>query len=353
MMPYLVSILAFVFSISAASSQSLLTDVAYGSGPAQKLDVYPSATPNSPLIVLIHGGAWVGGSKNDLTELASFLQDAGYTVSSIDYRLSWQATFPANIQDVACALTHLRSNAAAYNADTSRVALLGYSAGGHLAMLQATAGKKYQACEPEVDLRLDAMIGVCGIYDFKYRAIGEPDRLLQMLGDSALYWDEADPMQHLDGVGTTKFLLLNAAIDHIVPPQNTYDLYDSLRTRGVLVEQRTFYAKDHLDILSTVSPNDSVISTITDYLARLWPQSKVTLDTVTYDVDINFRGRTIQLYSRHDGKIVIYNLLGQVVTTIEVAAGISEHYLWNVPYGCYFISVLTNDRRTTARVILD
>ncbi len=347
------SMLLVLLYTSVTRSQPILTDVPYGNAPGQKLDVYLSSKPSSPLVILIHGGAWFGGSKGEMSELALFLRDKGYAVSSIDYSVSWQATFPANIQDVACAIAYLKKNASAFRADSSRVALLGYSAGGHLAMLHATAANIYQLCEPGSDATIDAMIGVCGIYSFKHRVAADPDRLLQMLGDSARYWNEADPIQHLSGVRETKFLLLTDAVDYIVPPVNTYDLYDSLRSHKIDAQLQVFHTKDHFNVLSTITDDDSVMSAIARFLSDRWPSASVALDTVHYDVDIDFQGRRIELYSRYAGRIILYNILGQVVTMLEVDQGVSEHYLWNVPYGCYFVSVLTNNRRTTARVILD
>jgi acetyl esterase/lipase len=348
------SLLLLLCLASVAKAQTVINDIPYGTLAGQKLDVYPSQKANSPLIILIHGGAWFGGSKSDLSDLALFLQKRDYTVASIDYRLSWQATFPANIQDVSCAIALLQTNAATYNADPARVALLGYSAGGHLAALQATAGMKYLECEQTSDLDINAVIGVCGVYSFLYRPNSEPDRLMQMLEDSAKYWVEADPIKHLNGVGSTKFLLLTDAVDYIVDAKSTFDFYDSLQTHGLAAQMRTFYEKDHLNILANVTPEDSVISSITTFLDSLWPsQQERVLDTVNYDVDIQLEDQRIEIYSRHSGKIIIHNVLGQVVSQFDVEQGVSDHYLSNVPYGCYFVSVIADHRRTTVRVILD
>jgi hypothetical protein len=103
-----------------------------------------------------------------------------------------------------------------------------------------------------------------------------------------------------------------------------------------------------------VTPEDSVISSITTFLDSLWPpQEELVLDTVNYDVDIQFEDQRIEIYTRHPGKIIIHDVLGQVVSEFNVDQGVSDHYLWNVPYGCYFVSVIADHRRTTVRVILD
>ena len=119
-------------------------DVAYaGASPAQKLDVY---LPNEgggpfPVIVHIHGGAFRSGDKAD-GQLTPVLQalDRGYAVASINYRLSGEAIFPAQIHDVKAAIRWLRAHAAEHTLNPSAVAAWGGSAGGHLAALAGTSG---------------------------------------------------------------------------------------------------------------------------------------------------------------------------------------------------------------------
>ena len=119
-------------------------DVAYaGASPAQKLDLY---LPNEgdgpfPVIVHIHGGAFRSGDKAD-GQLTPVLQalDRGYAVASINYRLSGEAIFPAQIHDVKAAIRWLRAHAAEYKLNPSAVAAWGGSAGGHLAALAGTSG---------------------------------------------------------------------------------------------------------------------------------------------------------------------------------------------------------------------
>ena len=253
-----------------ARAQLVIRDVQYGESSVQRLDLYPAPISGSPIVVLVHGGAWFGGSKNELSDLALFLQRDGYAVASIDYRVSWQATFPANIEDVTCAVAYLKANASTFNGDAGRMALLGQSSGAHLASLQALTGVKYLRCTDHSELTIDAVIGVSGIYSFSHLVRSEPDRLQQMLGDSAKYWKEAEPLSQLDHVNGVKFLLLTSAVDHIVPPQNTYVFYDSLLRRRAAVEVDTFHTKDHVTMLSTVTAEDSVIARIAVYLDSLW-----------------------------------------------------------------------------------
>jgi acetyl esterase/lipase len=104
----------------------------------QKLDLYlPKSEDKLPLIIWIHGGAWLAGSKDFMVPL-EYLAD-GYAIASINYRLSQHAIFPAQIQDCKAAVRWLRDNAQKYNLDPNHFGTWGASAGGHLVALLGTA----------------------------------------------------------------------------------------------------------------------------------------------------------------------------------------------------------------------
>jgi len=92
-----------------------------------------------PVILWIHGGGWSKGRKEQHSPAISFLND-GYAVASIEYRLSGEAPFPAQIEDCKAAVRWLRANAAKYNLDADRIGAWGHSAGGHLSALLGTSG---------------------------------------------------------------------------------------------------------------------------------------------------------------------------------------------------------------------
>jgi len=100
------------------------------------LDLYlpeAAAEQRSPLIVWIHGGAWRSGSKKSVPVTAWI--DHGFAIASIDYRLSPEARFPAQIHDIKAAIRFLRAGAEMYRVDANRFVVAGSSAGGHLAAL--------------------------------------------------------------------------------------------------------------------------------------------------------------------------------------------------------------------------
>jgi acetyl esterase/lipase len=119
-------------------------DQAYAKvSPAQKLDLFlpDKGEGPFPLVVHIHGGGFMFGDKTDgqLNPVLPALK-RGFAVASLNYRLSGEARFPAQIQDVKAAIRWLRAHAADFSLDPTRIAVWGGSAGGHLASLAGTSG---------------------------------------------------------------------------------------------------------------------------------------------------------------------------------------------------------------------
>ncbi len=106
------------------------------------LDIYLPPNPAQkplPVSVWIHGGGWQGGSKGNGGRVRSMLQD-GFAVVDINYRLSGEAKFPAQVQDCKAAIRWIRAHAGKYHFDPERIGVSGASAGGHLASFLGTTG---------------------------------------------------------------------------------------------------------------------------------------------------------------------------------------------------------------------
>ncbi|HEY8994903.1 MAG TPA: alpha/beta hydrolase [Lacunisphaera sp.] len=143
--------------LTLASAGTVSRDITFAKvGDTElKLDLYGPDQPEKPsgLIVWVHGGAWRGGSREDvdLKGLTAF----GWAVASVDYRLSTQARFPAQIHDIKAAIRYLRAHATALGLPPNRFVVAGSSAGGHLAALvgvsngqtelEGTVGENLQA----------------------------------------------------------------------------------------------------------------------------------------------------------------------------------------------------------------
>lgn len=131
---------------------------ARANGQELKLDLYfppgHKAGDASPILILIHGGGWKSGQREDYRPYANKIAKAGYVVASLSYRLSSIAKFPAQIRDVNAALRFLADRPTKYGIDTDRIVIMGGSAGGHLAMLAGFAREEADF-RPEADSELE------------------------------------------------------------------------------------------------------------------------------------------------------------------------------------------------------
>ncbi|MEO6313574.1 MAG: alpha/beta hydrolase [Chitinophagaceae bacterium] len=151
------------------------TDIAYSvNSPSQKLDIYlpDSNVSNYPVIISIHGGAFMMGDKADAqVRPALAALHHGYAVVAINYRLSGESLFPANIIDVKAAIRFIKANAAAYNLNATKIALWGNSAGAYLAALAGVTANVASLDDPGSDnggqsVRVQAVVDWYGPIDF-------------------------------------------------------------------------------------------------------------------------------------------------------------------------------------------
>ena len=217
---------------------------------SQALDLYwrPEGDPHA-LLVWIHGGGWMGGDKAHCEAARSVLVD-GYAVASVNYRLSDEATFPAQLHDCRAAVRWLRRNATAYNIDASRIGAWGSSAGGHLAALLGTARGALRQGDPDAGDISDAVQAVCdwfGPTDF-LRMNDEPGAVDHDAADSPESRLVGGPIREFaDRVvaanpatyvtqDSPPFLIVHGASDDLVLPSQSAILHNALREAGVVSE---------------------------------------------------------------------------------------------------------------------
>lgn len=196
------------------------------------LDVYrPSAQhPPLPGVVMVHGGSWQGGSRKDFSALNRYLAARGYVVAAISYRFSPRFLFPAALDDVSAALGYLEAHAQELGLDRDRLALVGRSAGGQLALI---AG--YRLDHPAIK----AVVSLYGPVALRWgfvnpakRSIIDSSAVLEAyLGGSPTthgsQYDAASPLAHV-GHHTPPTLLVSGARDELVSPFHAEFLSDRL-----------------------------------------------------------------------------------------------------------------------------
>jgi acetyl esterase/lipase len=223
-------------------------DISYiaNAGPDQMLDLYlPEGASTStvedpplvPLIVWIHGGGWRGGDKGAVE--VDYLLREGYAVASLNYRLSGDAIFPAQIQDVNAALGFLRDHAAEYHLDPGGFVVGGDSAGAHLATLaglSANAQPDTFTTDPEV--RIVAIVNFFGPMDLTVAATlrDEPEDLVDLLGGTARAKPDlaraASPVSWID-TADPPVLTIHGDADQIVPVSQSQVLDNALADASV------------------------------------------------------------------------------------------------------------------------
>ena len=240
---------------AAEENTTAFRDLAYltSGHPRQKLDLYlPQGGDKLPLIVYIHGGAFRMGDKSQGVPLDCLEQ--GYAVASINYRLSGEALFPAQIEDCKAAVRWLRANAVKYRLDPDRFAARGESAGGHLcAMLGTTGGiKEFDVGENlDISSRIQVVVDYFGPTDFlQMDAHRLPNGQVHNTPDSPESLFIGGPIQeNKDKVAkanpityVTKddppFLIVHGDADPLVPHHQSELLAAALKAAGVPV---TFY----------------------------------------------------------------------------------------------------------------
>ncbi|MBN1422259.1 MAG: alpha/beta hydrolase [Planctomycetes bacterium] len=227
-------------------SIEVIRDVVYGKGGGRDLALNiirpkrPSETP-MPVVVWVHGGAWRAGSKEGMQTLP--LAEAGYFTASIEYRLSQEATFPAQIEDAKCAIRFLRAKAEEYRIDPDRIGVWGASAGGHLVALLGTAGdaKDLEGAGGWADRssRVQAVCDFFGPTDFSkmggwHAAADSPEA--QLVGGPVAQKIEAvrraNPITYVTP-DDPPFLIVHGDKDSTVPIGQSELLHAALKAKGV------------------------------------------------------------------------------------------------------------------------
>lgn len=132
-----------------------------------KMDVFPVSQPNGPVpcVVVIHGGAWMSGKREDMAPISQAIAANGMVAAAISYRLAPANKWPAMIEDAQAAVRYLRDNAAKYNIDPKRIGACGASAGGHLSLLLGTTEGWPDGTKTATSSKVMAVFNLFGPFD--------------------------------------------------------------------------------------------------------------------------------------------------------------------------------------------
>jgi len=224
-----------------------------------KLDVYAQRTQTStPVVIYIHGGGWVRGSKDGSVLSALPYLAMGYSVVNVEYRLADVSLAPAAIEDCRCALRWVVGHAKDYNFDVGRIVIAGASAGGHLAlttgMIPTSAGFD-RICQEQGEPRIAAIVDFFGITDVADLLDGPNKKpfpetwpyTVQWLGNQAnrdAVAKAASPLTYVRA-GVPPTIAIHGDADPLVPYAHSTRLNDALQKAGVAHELVTVPGGGH------------------------------------------------------------------------------------------------------------
>lgn len=227
---------------------------AANSNPRQTLDLLVPAKPSNerplPVVVAIHGGAFRAGEKSQAVgELISLVASGEYAGVTINYRLSGEAIWPAQIHDCKAAIRWVRANASKYHLDPDRIGVTGGSAGGHLAAMLGTSGGLVElegkvGPHPDVSSRVLCVVDKFGPSELltmsvepgsmDHDAADSPESLLigGPIQENKEKARNASPITFVSG-DDPPILIIHGTKDPLVPFKQSVSLAKSLKAAGV------------------------------------------------------------------------------------------------------------------------
>ena len=208
-----------------------------GGGKSLKADIFlpPVEEKNRPAVLFIHGGGWIEGDRSQLRGYGILLARLGFVCMCNSYRLSNESIWPAQIQDVNCAIRYLRANATDLGLDPDRIGVSGNSAGGHLSLMAAATNYDQifegEGGSNEVSSKIKA---VCAIYPpttIRQLEMLNPleNAFLMLMGKEAKKedYDKASPLNYVTE-DYPPCMLIHGSTDSVVRLKDSTKFYEKL-----------------------------------------------------------------------------------------------------------------------------
>lgn len=235
-----------------SGSVAIEKDVVFGKG-AQidlRLDIFrpPPGTEKRMATIHLHGGGFGGGNKETLTERVQPFAARGFVAIASQYRLTGQAKWPAPIHDVKAAIRWTRANASSLGIDPERIAIVGYSAGGHFALFAAVTQNQAEFEGDGGNPGAGTAVACCFAYypvtDISRAPDGSAHQLMPTGSGDAAH-RAASPTSYI-AAGFPPTTIFHGTRDTTVPLENSQRLFQALLDKGVSAELHAFDGQTHI-----------------------------------------------------------------------------------------------------------
>ena len=230
------------------------SDIAYvpNGNDFQRLDLYrPAGEDPAPVMVFIHGGYWMSGSRKEYAALAGTLCPRGFVTILVDYRLYPDVTYPAFMEDCAAALNWVMANVADYGGDPDRVFVAGHSAGGHIVSLLATH-PRFRAMLKFDPLKLRGVIPLSGAYDFVNGNTLDLGIVRQVMVTPENFAD-AQPIRHVRA-DVPPMLMVNGDRDNLTSEPQAAAFALAMQRAGAPLRYAKIKGGDHHSVVVDMAP---------------------------------------------------------------------------------------------------
>lgn len=213
-------------------------------------DVYvPDGKGPFPAVLVIHGGSWSGGDREQVESIAERVAERGYVVMNVTYRLVPTYRFPAPVYDLQQAVRWLRLHAAEYQVDATHIGAFGYSAGAHLAAMLGTISDGDLLDQPYggKQTRIQAVVAGGTPTDLRKFPGGTlvPEFLNTTLQQKPELYALASPVTHISK-DDPPFFLYHGGMDTLVPVDHAEDMKTALDAAGVPAELYILRGREHV-----------------------------------------------------------------------------------------------------------
>jgi len=269
-------------SITIAEAENIanvdrIDNLVYHKGKDRELHldaVFNTKQKLNPAVIMIHGGGWRSGNKDQMQLLAQEIASKGYACFAIEYRLSLEAKYPAGIYDVKNAIKFVKDNARKFNADPNKIAVLGCSSGGQMAALIGTTNRDAAfedgTNKSKSSASVQAIIDIDGILAFKHPESKEGEMAGFWLGGSyeenPENWKNASALSHTNK-NTPPVLFINSSFDRFHAGRE--DMIAVLNQNKIYNEVKTIPDSPHSFWFFQPWFDQTVIST-TQFLDRIF-----------------------------------------------------------------------------------